>query len=170
MPNAPEAPLNPVPQDAVTDSPPVVIRAAAQDDLAAVRALGRAFLEEAEIPSDFDSEAFWRLRVRDPDCCLLVAASEEAVVGYLVGRVIAPQAHLAAELGLLESVVVSSEHHHLGLGSKLVGKALDWFRSKRVKSVRTSVAACNDSARNFFARMGFAPRVVQFSLEFDSAG
>lgn len=145
------------------------IRQATLADLPHIMSLGRELLSDEDRPGDFHTEAFWRLRVTDPDCCLLVAHTESKVIGYLSGRVLSPKAHLAAELGLLESVVVGGAYHHLGLGRSLVQQGVAWFKKKRVANIRTSVAAANDKARSFFKKLGFTPQIVQYTLELPSA-
>ncbi len=145
------------------------IRQASLADLPQIIALGRELLSDEDRPGDFHTEAFWRLRVTDPDCCLLVADRNDKVIGYLAGRVLAPKAHLAAELGLLESVVVGGAYHHLGLGRSLVQRGVAWFGDKGVATVRTSVGAVNDKARIFFKKLGFTPQIVQYTLDLPTA-
>lgn len=144
------------------------IRPAAESDLAAICRLSRLFLKEAEKPGDYAAEAYWRLRLVDPDSAVFVATApkpeSEAVVAYVAARVLAPSVHLAPELGLVESVVVDSHFHHAGLGHALVARCFEWFREKHVKRVHTTVAADNHKAHRFFEKMGFAPQSVQYKL------
>jgi len=130
----------------------MVIRAAAQTDLPAVRRL----LEAEHLPLD---------GVNENVETMVVAENGDDVVG-------AAAVEVYADGALLRSVVVSPTAQGLGLGHQLTAAALS------VAKARGSPAAflLTTTAERFFPKLGFervsrddVPASVQASIEFQSA-
>ena len=63
--------------------------------------------------------------------------------------------------GEVDSLFVDEAYRGHGIGSALLGRAMQWFAERGTKSVIVEVIAGNDEAVRFYERRGFAPRTVR---------
>lgn len=153
----------------------IIIRAATKTDIPSVDAL---WAESARYHGELDSRLAMRFedtqaitevhkkQLKAKDTLFLVAASQEAVVGYLLARVFTPQPHHKVNrVGLIDGMAVTSAFRQQGIGSRLYEKALRWFETQKTERIDTFVATKNPRAQAFWERKRFTPRIYQISLE-----
>jgi diamine N-acetyltransferase len=101
----------------------------------------------AERIAEFRTEDKLTLRVdlaRDLETSILV--------GYCISTIDSHQ------VGEVDSMFVEKDYRGLGIGDRLIRKALDWIQSHPVKSLQVSVAYGNEEVFDFYKRYGFLPR------------
>lgn len=103
-------------------------------------------------------DAFWRFdrhgladaRTATPTHRFRVAVADGELVGYHVtGR--------AGALGYLQRLAVHPDHHGRGIGSALVGDALEWCRRHGCTSVLVNTQEANERAYALYLWLGFVP-------------
>jgi|APSaa5957512622_1039677.scaffolds.fasta_scaffold79814_1 diamine N-acetyltransferase len=60
--------------------------------------------------------------------------------------------------GELESIYVENDCRQLGIGRKLVGRAMAWFKKFDLNEIIVEVAYGNEQAFSFYEEFGFYPR------------
>jgi ribosomal protein S18 acetylase RimI-like enzyme len=86
---------------------------------------------------------------------VLLAICKQQAVGYCVCSITDSGA------GEIDSIYVTSEHRHRGLGRRLMTQAMEWLREKKAKSIVVDVLHGNDDAVRLYERFGFRVRVVR---------
>ncbi len=90
-----------------------------------------------------------------------VADAEDAgTVGYLIGRLHAPNSMRPVLTGELESMYVRPASRGDGTGSLLVQAFLRWADERRVGRVAVTAYAANEGAIRFYGRFGLRPKSV----------
>jgi ribosomal protein S18 acetylase RimI-like enzyme len=144
------------------------VRAAEPGDVAACvgLALGASVDERAAAGS-----AFWHGAlthdIDDPTRALLVAMSDEAVVGYARARFVEPETDAPGdrvpEGYYLLGLFVAPAHRRLGLGSALTSGRLEWIRERADEAWFFSNAR-NVASIELHRRFGFAEVTRRFSF------
>lgn len=60
-----------------------------------------------------------------------------------------------APFGMLCDVLVKEEYRGKGIGTKLIQKSMEWFRSKGIKDIYLESGLGNHAAHAYFQRLGF---------------
>jgi ribosomal-protein-alanine N-acetyltransferase len=81
--------------------------------------------------------------------CLWVAATEDGISGFAVGKVLGSEAEL-------ESVAVSSDARRLGIGRSLCEAVLSWAHEQGAESIELEVRAGSTGAIRLYEALGFA--------------
>ncbi len=101
----------------------------------------------------------------DKDCHILVAESDESIVGYCVSLIRPCIGPHIQRYGHICNLCVSSKYQNKGIGKKLSKETLDWFQQNGISHVEVCVAIENNSAEKFYTKMGFTPYVKTLCLE-----
>jgi len=154
----------------------VTIRPATAADEAALGRYGGALMR---LHHQFDPQRFIRTeqpeagygrflvsQLDDPESVVLVAESGGDVVGYLFAG-LEPMSwkELRAACGFVHDVYVDERARRFHVGEKLVRAALAWCQARRAPRVVLQSAAKNESAQEFFERLGFRRTMVEMTLE-----
>ena len=157
----------------------VIIRRAAQQDVAALGELGialmrthyafddRRFME----PNQADAAGyarFLRSQLDDDDSVVLVAEERQRIVGYVYAAV-EPLSwkDLRDECGFIHDLLVIEAGRGRGIGDALLDAAIAWLGERSMPRVVLGTAAQNDTARRLFERRGFRPTMIEMTLERD---
>jgi GNAT superfamily N-acetyltransferase len=94
----------------------------------------------------------------------------DADLGYLVAAAV-PIAS-GAKVGVIEGVYVERDARGCGIGERMLGLAIDWFRSERCVGVEATALPGERATKNFFEEHGLKARLltVYRSLSDDDAG
>jgi ribosomal protein S18 acetylase RimI-like enzyme len=155
----------------------VLVRRAVVADLPSLGQLG-ARLMRAHY--DFDNDRFMRpgrdpeggyaaflaTQLEDPDSLVLVAATPDAVVGYLFAG-IEPRSwkELRDRAGFIHDVLVDEASRRTGIADALIDAAIAWLRDRRVPRVLLWTAAQNERAQRLFAKKGFRTTMFEMTRE-----
>jgi ribosomal protein S18 acetylase RimI-like enzyme len=155
----------------------VSIHPASRSDLPAVGRLG-ALLVRAH--HDFDPERFMAAtrgteqgyasylgtQLENPDVIVLVAARDNAVVGYTyAGLEGTDYMALRGPAGAIYDIVVDTAHRGHGIGRMLLDAALENLKTRGAPRVVLSTAERNDTAQRLFARAGFRRTMIEMTRE-----
>ena len=102
-----------------------------------------------------------------PDSTVLVAQSEEGVVGLAVMLTRTPSPFAGAvprRVIELDNLVVRTDQRGRRVGRRLLAAAVEWARQRRATHVEVAVHAFNRDARRFYESFGFASSVDRLIL------
>jgi ribosomal protein S18 acetylase RimI-like enzyme len=83
-----------------------------------------------------------------------LARAPDNVIAYCVST-LNPQ-----NVGEVDSIYVREEYRSLGIGDRLMKRALEWMDVKGAKSKKILVTAGNQDVISFYGRYGFRPRRI----------
>jgi ribosomal protein S18 acetylase RimI-like enzyme len=147
------------------------IREWRRDDLAQIQ---QAWLEyyHAAARSDMrlrpdagDAMKQWLVaRFRQRESLGFVAEIDLQLAGFLIGRIddweSVPPVIEPRRIGIIDAVYVDERFRRQGIGSQLIGKAVERMRAAKAVAVETVYDAWNDASSETWHRAGFAPWMV----------
>jgi ribosomal protein S18 acetylase RimI-like enzyme len=96
---------------------------------------------------------------------LFVAAGEEELVGFCLGRIKRVAPYLGGMLvGELSDIYVAPDARRLKVGHRLARLTFDWLHAQGVHSVEVQVLEGNAPSLAFFRSFGFKPELSQLRL------
>ena len=102
-----------------------------------------------------------------PDSTVLVAQSDEGVVGLAVLLTRAPSSFAGAaprKVIEVDNLVVRTDQRGRRVGRRLLAAAVEWSRQRRATHVEVAVHDFNRDARRFYESFGFAASVDRLIL------
>jgi GNAT superfamily N-acetyltransferase len=142
--------------------PPAAIafRRATEDDLPAIVALLAddalgATREDARLPLDERYRAAFRTIEADSRQLLLVAESEDAIVGCLQLTFLPGLALTGALRGQVEAVRVARDRRGRGIGRQMLEHAIALCRERGCRLVQLTADKSRLDAHRFYAELGF---------------
>ena len=134
---------------------PAVVALLADDPIGALR--------EAPAQPELYQAAFARLAA-DPNQVIVVAVRDQLVVGTLQLSIIPGLSRRGSTRSIIEAVRVSSAERGQGLGSQLIGWAIDESRRRGSDLVQLTSDRSRTDAHRFYERLGFTASHVGFKL------
>ncbi len=119
-----------------------MLRQALVSDLDAILRIEHRVFSDPWSPESFAPE------FADPYTWFRVAEIGEALVGYIVARIVAQQGEIA-------NIAVDPVHQGSGLGGKLLDAAVAAAEAEACEAVWLEVRLSNDAARRLYASRGF---------------
>ncbi|MFH9658155.1 GNAT family N-acetyltransferase [Streptomyces sp. NPDC017248] len=143
------------------------IRAATADDLPAIVAMlaDDPLGAQRESPGDLSPyrTALERLDA-DSNQHLVVAVHEGRVIGTLQLTVVPGLSHQGASRALIEAVRIHADERGSGLGSRMIGWAVDTARGLGCRMVQLTSDKTRTDAHRFYERLGFTASHEGFKL------
>ena len=102
-----------------------------------------------------------------PDSTVLVAQSDDGVVGLAVLLTRAPSGFAGAvprKVVEVDNLVVRADQRGRRIGRRLLAAAVEWSRQRRATHVEVAVHDFNRDARRFYESFGFAASVDRLIL------
>ena len=139
---------------------PILIRSAQPGDAAALAELAASvggepqgwLLSEGGWRTASDERRYLRAVRRHPDAAVIVAESDDGIVGRLsVSRDPHPSSRHVADLGLM----VAASARRRGVGRALLDAAVEWARSAGVRKIELHVFPHNEAAIALYKAFGF---------------
>ncbi|RJQ72198.1 GNAT family N-acetyltransferase [Pseudonocardiaceae bacterium YIM PH 21723] len=140
---------------ATGDDIPAIIALLADDELGAAR--------ESSDPARY-LDAFQAIS-EDPNQYLAVADDGGRVVGTVQLTFIPGLSHRGAWRGQIEAVRVHSGHRGTGLGSRMIGWAIEECRTRGCRLVQLTSDITRVDAHRFYEKLGFTPSHTGFKLK-----
>src|SRR5262245_44791952 len=104
------------------------------------------------------------LRFREYSSFGIVGEADRVVAGFLIGRVddwdSVPPVIETRRIGMIDAVYVTENYRRLGIGTRLIEKAVEKIRAADAVAVETVYDAWNDASSKAWHRAGFAPWMV----------
>jgi ribosomal protein S18 acetylase RimI-like enzyme len=153
-----------------------IIRAAKSEDLPAIGKLAGELVRQHY---EFDRERFMLIpnveagyarffggELSNPETIILAAEHDGAIVGYAYARLEARDwNNLLDAHGALHDIFVIESMRRQGLARRLVEAVRERLQGKGAPRLVLHTASKNQSARQFFARLGFRETMIEFTLE-----
>jgi putative acetyltransferase len=116
------------------------------------REQGRWILASEGWRSIGDERRYLKTALRHPDAAVFVAEDDGVVVGRLsLSRDPHPASRHVADLGLM----VSASHRGRGIGTMLLGAAVEWSRMSEIRKLELHVFPWNEPALRLYESFGF---------------
>jgi GNAT superfamily N-acetyltransferase len=143
-------------RDATEHDLQAIVDLLADDDLGATR----------EDPSNLElyRAAFARI-VNDPNQTLAVMTDGETVIGTLQLTLVPGLSHKGTTRALIEAVRIVSTARGGGLGTKLIGWAIQQAREGGAGMIQLSSNATREDAHRFYRKLGFEQSHVGFKMK-----
>jgi GNAT superfamily N-acetyltransferase len=105
-------------------------------------------------------------RLRAEGSCALVAEHDaDGVVGVVFGRITSNKRYIPPQAGQIDQAFVRTDHRRGGVGSCLVAELCRFFAAEGVTDISLRYVVGNEEASQFWAALGFAPRIVTAGAE-----
>lgn len=127
---------------------PILIAMLADDQLGQTR-------ESASLPLDPSYLAAFAAIESDPNQQLIVAVSDNQIVGSLQLTFIPGLARRGAWRGLIEAVRVAAAHRNAGIGQQLFDWAIAQCKARGCQLVQLTTDKTRTDAHRFYQRLGF---------------
>ena len=136
----------------------IIYRRARQED---VHVLERLFEEF----SGWQRERSVSIRraIDDPGAELLVAEVDEEIAGFIYQIFFEDPLHAGVN-SVIADLYVEKGHRKKGIGSELLGKALETAKARDVKEVHVTTREDNYEAMKFYEKYGFNKAGVLFEM------
>lgn len=105
-------------------------------------------LEQQAFPLDAYSPEILRKRIEEYPEGFFVAIHQKQIIGYIAAWIIGGKARI-------DSMSVDKDYRMQGVGSKMLGVALDHFKSRGFQEVELEVRPTNKEAINLYIKFGF---------------
>ncbi|MGZ8947534.1 MAG: N-acetyltransferase family protein [Methylococcaceae bacterium] len=136
----------------------ITIRTAYSSDIAQlVDLFNELFTIEADFDFDQDKQTYGlNLLLKSEKDCILVAESlhDNKVLGMCTVQTLISTAE-GGPVCLLEDLVVAADFRNQGIGSKLVGEAINWAECQGLKRLQLLADKNNLPALNFYQKQGW---------------
>jgi ribosomal protein S18 acetylase RimI-like enzyme len=110
----------------------------------------------------FEEDQVRRL-MKSEDGLVLVALNRGQVVGYSLSEIKGPmKGDKLEKFGYVHDAAVTASYRRRGIGEKMLGEIMKWFRSKNINRVELSVVAKNQVAYSFWRKHGFTDYIHTF--------
>ncbi len=102
--------------------------------------------------------ANWFIEQIENDLALpLVAESDGMIVGFCLSFLRKyPATWLSENYGEINDITVTKEYRRKGIGTMLVYKSIEWFKSKGIKRSEVRIATTNEVSQKFWRKIGMA--------------
>ena len=101
-------------------------------------------------------ETYIRSTIMDTDSLLLVAESDEKIVGYFIGNIEEAPTYLHEKrIGVVADTCVHPKFRKQKILSQLFEEALPWFKKRGVRTLELSVHIKNKAAIAAWEKFGF---------------
>ncbi|MGE5293675.1 MAG: N-acetyltransferase family protein [Solirubrobacterales bacterium] len=112
---------------------------------------------------------FLEQNLENDAACVLVAQTEDGIVGYCQGMLEHhPPAVLEPDYGLVLDFAVTAAHRHSGIGRQMFEALCKWFRREGVHRIEVRHSTFNPLAASFWPKMGFKPYLQTLFMELDT--
>ena len=153
----------------------VVVRDARPEDIAAMVGLWKEMIDFhrnvdsffTRAPGGEDSFAqFVEKNIGSETVCVYVAVVGGEIVGYCQGKLEKhPPVITQTDYGQILDFTVTGDYRRVGIGRKLCRALQDWFVLKGVHRIEVRHSEFNDSASQFWPKMGFRPFLKTLFME-----
>ena len=158
----------------------VLIRRATRADLPVLGRLGASLMRQHH---DYDPQRFmppgdrpddgyaWFLgtQLEHDDVAIFAAEHDGTVVGYAyVGLEPLSWKELRDACGYVHDIVVDPGGQHQGVGTALMGAALEWLRERKAPRVVLWTSPHNDKAQRLFDHLGFRRTMIEMTRELEA--
>jgi len=97
---------------------------------------------------------------------ILVAESDNKIIGYFIGRIERAKPFVAPErIGRISDAFVEARYRNSGIGRRMFEELIRWFRKNKIKHVELSVDSRNKSSIKIWRKFGFKEFMKKMRLD-----
>lgn len=114
------------------------------------------------------TELFFKSALNDPNTSAFVAMVENEPVGYvLLMHITLPENVFQYERSFLQldQLAVKKEYRGMGIGTKLLNRAVEYAKANQLHTIELSHWELNDLAKSLFVKAGFTYYFHKMSLD-----
>ncbi len=104
----------------------------------------------------------WSQQLNDVSTVILVAGSNDVVMGYLMARLGRAK---SGSIATIEHVFVTKDARNLGIGDALVSMTIAWAKSGSLVALDGSALPGDRETKNLFERSGLVARLITVSTD-----
>lgn len=86
---------------------------------------------------------------------VLVAVTDEGVIGYTFGQILRRPTLLVGDCGYVADLCVRESDRGRGIGRRLFHELRDWFQAQGLRALEAQVVRANPASQAFWRKMGF---------------
>ena len=109
----------------------------------------------------FEKRAHVWLQLKEEELQILVAESEDSIVGYCVSRL------SKGGKGEIDSLFVAEEHRKKGIGEALLKMSIAWLQENNCYPIQLTVSYGHESVIGFYKKLEFFPRATVLEFKKD---
>lgn len=113
---------------------------------------------------EIDSSFFRKNILKAEPGSILVAEDNANLVGYIYLKTKRTDTGIH---GIIHHIFVDPEHRGRGLATQLMQKGEDYFRSKNLKSLRSTITITNEPSINMIKKFGYREKRIIFEKDLD---
>ncbi len=142
----------------------VIVRRAAPRDLPEIIALWQslqatsAAYEPRLAPNDTAPAWFADFlggQLTNDQACVLVAVSDDGVVGFTFGQILRRPTLRVGDCGYVADLCVREAMRGQGIGRRLFCELRDWFRAQGLHALEVQIVRANPASQAFWRKMGY---------------
>jgi GNAT superfamily N-acetyltransferase len=120
--------------------------------------LSELFAQETEFAPDDDAQRRGLARIiSNPEVGVILVARDGSEALGMVNVLFTVSTALGERVAILEDMVVSSRARGVGIGGRLLERAIETARENSCKRITLLTDRTNESAQRFYGRHGFVP-------------
>jgi len=97
---------------------------------------------------------------------IFVAWDQKKIIGFLIAKIKKTKYFFKPRfIGIISRIFVENDFRKKGIGMRLVEKALEWFKKRKIKFVEVVCHSKNKKALNFWKKLGFVEFTKKFKKE-----
>jgi ribosomal protein S18 acetylase RimI-like enzyme len=94
-------------------------------------------------------------QIENDSACPLIAEADGIIVGFSLSFLRKyPATWLNENYGEINDISVTRAYRRKGIGTKLVNKSIEWFKSKGIKRTEVKIATTNELSSKFWRKIG----------------
>ena len=113
---------------------------------------------------EFDTTNFERSLMNAEEGSVLVAEEGDLILGYIFLK---SKNISTGRIGVINHIFVDPEFRGKGIASQLMKAGEEWFRSKNLRRVRSTVTLTNEPSLNMVKKFGYNEKRTIFEKELD---
>ena len=130
--------------------------------------LNKLILDEKQYDKNISDNViikdFYETKLNDDNNCLLVAKTDNKIIGYLYGFILNSDIDVDLK-SQLDALYVEEKYRKLGIANTLIGEFINWSKQKQVKFIELKVCNENINAINLYKKYDFKDIKTIMSLD-----
>lgn len=150
----------------------IITKATLEDMAKANEFLTRLIQDEKKYDSNVNEQcvisSYYENVYPSPEKCLLIAKTDNEIIGYLYGYLIDNGNTVIAKVARLDAIFVEEENRGLGVATKLITEFKTWALEMDCKYIEVGVYNTNFNAKKLYQKNGFKECKSTMALALDN--
>lgn len=93
----------------------------------------------------------------DPEGLVLIAEKDGIIMGFAYGKAAQRTDYKPNRVGFINMIFIQEDHRRRGIGTQLIHKLCQFFKSKNAENISLRYVIRNKEAQAFWEHLGFKP-------------